>query len=348
MSRVRRSCSVEACLSLLDASAWAQYERLPPPAWQVEVGRPGPLWRLRSLDHVPERAGRRASRDGESLGRLGRTGGAEGRPWARAHAPASSRVRSQAGAARASPSCSPLAFFARFPRRRRRIARCRSPTNSRKQRPTSPSVSARPSRCPAAAAAHPPPTHPALSRSSRPPACRTADGDSLSEESKLLLYSLHQQATVVGFRRALAAARPAALQQLAASVGCLRHCYPRPQGTGQLGFTLCGPPHEAVVALAGPLQRAQALGVERGEQCKVAVVEAAGRHGGRWAALLLCCAAKRSACPWPNSISGCLSKPVTCFGSVLCVLYLTWVLALPALTCFTALEAMHLFAPGVA
>lgn len=30
--------------------------------------------------------------------------------------------------------------------------------------------------------------------------CHAADGDSLSEESKLLLYSLHQQATVVGCR----------------------------------------------------------------------------------------------------------------------------------------------------
>ncbi len=127
-----------------------------------------------------------------------------------------------------------------FPRRRRPIARCRSPTNSRKQRPTSPSVSARPSRRRRPPAANPPRAQP----SSRPRHCCAADGDSLSEESKLLLYSLHQQATVVGSRRALAAAHPplsSCRRRLAACAIATHGC----RDLASAASALCGPPHDA-------------------------------------------------------------------------------------------------------
>jgi hypothetical protein len=99
---------------------------------------------------------------------------------------------------------------------------------------------------------------PALTPKPRPPpfSLGCADVDDLTEESKLLLYSLHQQATVV-------------------STGVLGHA--RFAGTAISSLTLLKahllyPP----AVLTGSLQRAQALGLVCGEQRKVAVLEAAG------------------------------------------------------------------------
>lgn len=102
-----------------------------------------------------------------------------------------------------------------------------------------------------------------------------ADGGGLTEESKLLLYSLHQQATVVrplGARHRRSGRLVLWPTALHASCCC---CCVQPFSPPSAA---CAPPPAPP---AGPLQRAQALGLERGQQRKVAVVEAAGRHGRR-------------------------------------------------------------------